>query len=264
MRDVRRWWHQPSASIVAPKARLTTTSYQPHRSVRLGRTGLHRLSRGDTRAADGITYITATNAGSGEYQRLTLSYQYRWGDHEFWLHTSHSENLTSSRSYDSSVDAVPEDEIVAYVSGANINSRIDLISLDDLGRLNDDFSRPVTANLSIHSQWTDACKTSLNVSYQGAYTSAVDTGEWYFAERNTFCTQCEDLELAYPVYQDIHRPARTLVNANLQYQLRAFNQAIKLSLEIDNLLDQRTYAVANNQKGVETGRSFWVGLEYTW
>ena len=176
MRDVRRWWHQPSASIVAPKARLTTTSYQPHRRVRLGRTGLHRLSRGDTRAADGITYITATNAGSGEYQRLTLSYQYRWGDHEFWLHTSHSENLTSSRSYDSSVDAVPEDEIVAYVSGASINSRIDLISLDDLGRLNDDFSRPVTANLSIHSQWTDAFKTSFNVSYQGAYTSAVDTG----------------------------------------------------------------------------------------
>jgi len=49
-----------------------------------------QLARGDTRAADGITYITATNAGSGEYQRLTLSYQYRWGDHEFWLHTSHS------------------------------------------------------------------------------------------------------------------------------------------------------------------------------
>jgi len=118
MRDVRRWWHQPSAPIVAPKAR--PTSYQPHRSVRIVRTERH------------------------------------------------------------------------------------------------------------------------------------------------FCTQCEDLELAYPVYQDIHRPARTLVNANLQYQLRAFNQAIKLSLEIDNLLDQRTYAVANNQQGVETGRSFWVGLEYTW
>ena len=67
----------------------------------------------------------------------------------------------SSRSYDRSVDAVPEDEIVAYVSGANINSRIDLISLDDLGQLNDDFSRPVTANLSIHSQWTDAFKNQL-------------------------------------------------------------------------------------------------------
>ncbi|MCK7458847.1 TonB-dependent receptor plug domain-containing protein [Idiomarina aminovorans] len=223
-----------------------------------------QLARGSTRADDGITYITTTNAGSGEYQRLTLSYQYRWRQHEFWFHTSHSENLTSSSSYDSNVDAVPEDEIVAYVSSENTNNRFKLISLDDLGRLNDDFSRPLSANLSIHSQWTEDVKTSLNVSYQGKYTSAVNTGQWYFAELDTLCTQCDDLELAYPVYQDTKRPARTLLSANLQYRLQAFNQALELNLEIDNLLGQRTYTVADNQQGLETGRSFWVGVEYTW
>lgn len=222
-----------------------------------------QLARGSTQQQDGITYITATNAGSGEYQRLTLSYQYRWDEHEFWLHTSHSENLSSSSSYDRSVDSVPEDEIVAYLSATG-NGRYQLISLDDLNRLNEDFSRPLVASLSVHSQWSDALSSSLTVSYQGDYTRAVDTGSWYFAERDQLCTQCEDVELAYPVYQDAERPARTMVSANVQYQLELMARPLTLSVEIDNVLNQRTYSVAEGQQGLESGRSFWLGAEYRW
>ena len=152
---------------------------------------------------------------------------------------------------------------MAYLSATG-NGRYQLISVDDLNRLNEDFSRPLVASLSVHSQWSDALKSSLTVSYQGDYTRAVDTGSWYFAERDQLCTQCEDVELAYPVYQDAKRPARTMVSANVQYQLELMARPLTLSVEIDNVLNQRTYSVAEGQQGLESGRSFWLGAEYRW
>lgn len=223
-----------------------------------------QLARGDSFEEDGLTFVEQVNGGKGTYERLTLSYQYRWNQHEFWFHTSWSDNLTSSESYDSGVDLVPEDEIVALRSARTGSSRdIKLISQDDLTRLNEDFSRPLTANFSLHSEWTEALRTSVNISYQGAYESAVNTQSFYQEDKREVCTDCGDIDLAYPLFVQTELPARTLINTAIHYDVPLFDRALQLTLEVDNLLNSRTHHITYGQAGIETGRSYWVGFSYT-
>ncbi|RUO78373.1 TonB-dependent receptor plug domain-containing protein [Pseudidiomarina taiwanensis] len=226
-----------------------------------------QLSRGDSIERDGLTEIFQTNGGSGQHQRLTLSYQKQFGDHGIWAHTSYTRNETDAESYDASVDNTPEDEIVFFARpGANGMLNYQLVSLDDLTRLQSDFSRPLTATIALRSFWSDSWSTSLNARYVGEYESAENTGLLREISRgDVICSDCDISALNYPVYEQVTRRARTLFDLSAQYnwQINAAH-ALRFTMEISNLLDARTYAIGANQAGIETGRAFWFGVSYAW
>ncbi|WP_411360617.1 hypothetical protein [Pseudidiomarina sp. YC-516-91] len=220
------------------------------------------LTRENTIDRDGYTEIIQGNEGEGTHQRLTLSYQRAFGRHGLWLHASHTENETTAESYDATVEAIPEDEIVFLQTGDDYR----LLSLDDLSRRQDDFSRPLTAHLSLRSDWSDAFSTTLMVNYVGEYESAENTGLLREISRgDQICSDCEVDALNYPVFRVVERPARTLLNAVFQYEFALHEEhELSLSFEVSNLLNSRTYSVGPGLAGIETGRSFWFGVNYAW
>ncbi|MDX1524904.1 MAG: TonB-dependent receptor plug domain-containing protein [Pseudidiomarina maritima] len=226
-----------------------------------------QLTRGDAVQLGQLTDIYQTNDGSGIHQRLTLSYQRQFGRHGLWLHTSYTHNENSADSYDDSIDAVPEDNIVFYQEpDANGDASYRLVSIDDLTRLQDDFSRPISASAAVTSTWSERFSSRVQLSYVGAYSSAEATGLYReFARGDEVCGDCQISNLSYPVYSRTERPARTLVDATLQYQVPLNSQhQLTFSIEINNLLNQRTYAIGSHGAGYETGRAFWFGVDYAW
>ena len=226
-----------------------------------------QLTRGDSIEQDGFTEIFQTNEGSGTHQRLTLSYQKQFGNHGLWAHTSYTRNETNAESYDDTIESVPEDEIVFFASAnSSGNLQYRLVSLDDLTRLQSDFSRPLTGTVSLRSFWHDDFSSTLTVRYVGSYESAENTGLFREIERgDEICSECEIGALSYPVFEQLERPARTLLNAAFQYKYRLdSSNSLQFTLEVENLLDARTYAIGPNQAGIETGRSFWFGVSYAW
>lgn len=226
-----------------------------------------QITRKNTEDQGSFTEIYQGNEGSGKHQRLTLSYQHQLGRHGIWFHTSFTENESSASSYDNSVEAVPEDEIVFFQDQKDDGSiRFRLMSIDDLTRRQADYSRPLSGSLSLRSQWHERLNTQLQLSYVGTYDSAVSTGLYREAERgDEICADCELNALNYPVYRETERPARTLINANIHYDVPLSEaQQLRFSFEIDNLLNSRTHSVAAGTAGLETGRSFWFGISYDW
>ncbi|RUO61804.1 TonB-dependent receptor plug domain-containing protein [Pseudidiomarina insulisalsae] len=225
------------------------------------------LTRADAIDRDGYTEILQGNEGEGSHQRLTLSYQRDFGRHGLWAHTSFTENESSAESYDDSVDAVPEDEIVfLQTTGDDGRSNFRLLSFDDLTRRQDDFSRPLTATVSLRSDWFDGFSSTLIANYVGTYESAEATGALREISRgDEICSECDINALSYAVYKVVERPARTLLNANFEYELKLGTaHDINLSFEVSNLLNSRTYSVGPGLAGIETGRSFWFGVSYAW
>jgi outer membrane receptor protein involved in Fe transport len=50
---------------------------------------------------------------------------------------------------------------------------------------------------------------------------------------------------------------------SLNWELEIYGaNALNLNVNISNLFDSRTYAVTPNTSGIETGRQFWLGINY--
>lgn len=223
-----------------------------------------QVTRSDTRIEDGITIISQDNLGSGEYERFTLSYNRAFNSSVVWFHVSRSENQSSSSSYDDRVDNVPEDELVVLQSprpSGGVTNR--LISQNDLTLRNLDFSRPISANLNLQTNWTETFKTTVNFSYVGSFESAINTNSVIEVDRDvSICQNCNITNFSYPLFVDVTRPAVTLINLNADYRFEYQQHEFELSLEVSNLMNDRTYTVGPNQTGLEVGRSFWLGISY--
>lgn len=225
-----------------------------------------QVTRGESRVVDGITIISQDNLGSGDYQRYTLSYNKAFGESVVWAHISYSENKSSASSYDDDVETTPEDELV-------ILRRVDedgifvqeLISQNDLTLRNLDFSRPVTANINVQTNWTERLSSTLNVSYVGSYETALNTNRLAEVTRDVaICNNCQIDNFSYSLFEQITRPAVTLVNLNLTYNWQISEQKIRLNAEVANILNDRTYTIGPNQTGLEVGRNIWLGVNYEW
>jgi hypothetical protein len=222
-----------------------------------------QVTRGETKLVDGITIISQDNLGYGEYERYTASYNIAFKNHAVWFHVSHTDNKSSASSYDESVQNIPEDELVILRAG-NAQSNISrLISQQDLSLRNLDYSRPINANLSVQSDWSEHFSTNLNISYVGNYDAAVYTGLLQEIDRDIrICGKCEIDSFLYPLYIEVQRPAITLLNLATQYNLALGKHNVGIGLEINNLLDARTFSVTSGQTGLEVGRSFWLEVSY--
>jgi len=224
------------------------------------------ITRGPSLREDGFTYLFQTNEGASEHARISLSYYREWDRHGLMFNTSWTENSSSAASYDDTVENVPEDELVFLLTRTEGRANYQLLSLDDLTRRQEDFSRPLTANLVLRSDWSDHWQTSLTMNYVGDYESAVNTNILREVDRNDeICSDCEIGNLSYYVYEQVNREARVTLNGMVNWQGSKTRWGqLKLTLEISNLLNSRTYLVGPNQIDWEVGRAYWLGVNYQW
>jgi hypothetical protein len=217
-----------------------------------------KVVRGDSYIKEGVTYIVQSNGGTAKHKRLSASYSVAFDNHQLMVNASKTENISNGESSELPTEAIPSDERVYLFTSPDF---YDLVSQASLTQLQDNFSRPITANLSFSSQWTKSIRSSVSVSYRGKYESMEYTGRDY----TPFVGSIADGDEEYPVFQQVNKPATTRINGKISYHYDINSkQSLRLSLEMSNLLNKRTYQIGINQIGLETGRSFWLGVSYNY
>jgi hypothetical protein len=206
---------------------------------------------------DGFSYIQVNNAGYGHSDRYTFAWNTQYESHSFWFNTSHTNNYSNVENYDTSPDNVPFDELVMYEG--------ELISKTDLELINSNFSRPLMASFGWSTQWFDNLTTSFTGNYSQGYDTAQSTGGYSeTGEIVSACPECQSTLVLVPTYEKYYVKSRTLVNMGLTWQPKLFGEhSIRLRADISNLFDVRTYAIKDNSSGIEVGRQFWLGINYS-
>jgi len=216
-----------------------------------------KVVRGDSFVKDGITYIVQSNGGTAKHKRLSVSYSVAFDNHQLMLNASKTENTSNGESSELPAEAIPSDERVYLFTQPDV---YELVSQASLTQLQDNFSRPITANLSFSSQWTKKIRSSVSMSYRGRYESMEYAGRDYTPTASNINDDEE-----YPVFQQVSKPATMRINGKISYNYEINpKQSLRLSLEMSNLLNKRTYQIGANQIGLETGRSFWLGVSYNY
>lgn len=218
-----------------------------------------KVVRGASFVQDGLTNIYQTNDGESTHDRYSLSYTTNILSSSLMFNISKTENQSNAESAEESVDDIPDDELVFLHK-----DDYSLISRDRLTILQDNFSRPLTANLTLSADLTNTIQSTLNVSHVGSYKSYAYSGTERSVDRgDIICPGCNVTEVEYPVFTLVERRPRTMVGLRLAYKYAlSENNYLDFSLSIQNLLNDRTYTVMPRTIGLEAGRSFWLGVNY--
>ena len=132
-----------------------------------------------------------------------------------------------------------------------------------MSQIRTNFGAPITAALGWNVDWVDSFSTGLNISYSGSYDTAVNTGGSESIDIEDACASCPIVSTLFDIYQEQTVRARTMLNLSLKYNYKLTgNQRLELSADISNLLNSRTYTIAEGASGIEPGRVFWLGLSY--
>jgi outer membrane receptor protein involved in Fe transport len=110
----------------------------------------------------------------------------------------------------------------------------------------------------------DSLTTSFTGNYSQGYETAVATGGYTdVSDLIEICSECESNNALVPTYLKTKIESRFLVNMSLNWELEIYGaNALNLNVNISNLFDSRTYAVSPISNGIETGRQFWLGINY--
>lgn len=206
--------------------------------------------------SDGYRYSYQDNSGSGYSNRLSLAWSIKLAQHSLWANTSFSKNYSNNNSYEDSIDTVPMDELVMYDG--------ELITKASLDRLNTNFGRPTIINFGWSTDWTDNLDTSISGTYTQSYETAVHTGGYQATgEISRLCPECESSSVTVPVYQKVNLASKTMFNLALRYHVNSdLLGNFKLTADISNVFNRRTYLIMPQSSGIETGRQFWLGIAY--
>lgn len=222
-----------------------------------------KVVRGDSYSKEGFTYYVQSNDGEATHKRLSISYSIALDNHQLMINASKTKNTSNGENSEAPAQAIPTDQrIFIYNPALPSPDTYKLVSKGWLDQLQANFNRPITANLSFSSQWTKNIRSSFTVSYRGDYERMESLGRDFTANTGGL-NDIGDEE--YPVYQKANKPATTMVSGKMSYDYDiSAKQSLRLSLEVANLLNKRTYQVGLNRIGLETGRSFWLGLSYNY
>ncbi len=211
-----------------------------------------------TTANDGYQYITMNNSGDGHSDRISISWDAKFYDHSFWANASYSENYESNDDYDAVATQTPVEELVFYEGG--------IVSIDELDTIRSNFGRPITANLGWSTNWNNNLSTSITGTYSGAYDTAELSSNLYSTNELTWtCPECESNNVLLPVYKKVTLKERVMLALNVRWEMQlSEHQQLQIRADISNLLNSRTYTVAQDSAGIEPGRMLWLGVTYTY
>ncbi|KZN55194.1 hypothetical protein N474_15935 [Pseudoalteromonas luteoviolacea CPMOR-2] len=243
---------------------------------RFGRDGINRV-KGYNEI--GQATLFAGNEGAYRYERLSASWMARFDNQHVEINLSKVSNEVAPASFDGDPavklggnkivanDAFESDELAFLaIDEMNLNGDLDtkyyLMSLKDIEFQKQDFNRPLIANISWGGHF-GSWQLSMTARYSGAqdvlykapYTRSISSAAG-------ICETCSPAQKAYSVYFERRRASVTTVNSNIKYKLLNTQQyQLNLSLEIENLFNQRTYTIAPLSTGLEVGRRFWLGVK---
>lgn len=212
------------------------------------------------REQDGYRYAYQNNDGSGESTRISVSWNKQWGRHSLWFNASRTELESTISSYDAAAEDAPTDELV-WLDPPKAAG--ELITRAQLDYINAEFAKPITANFGWTGLWHPRFSTSLSASYTGGYDAAEARGVYVTDEVERACPECEASRLSVARYIEVSYPSRVLVNfsSHLNVPL-AGSGKLKVSADVTNLFNDRTYVVKASASGVEVGRQLWLGISY--
>lgn len=217
---------------------------------------------------DGYYYRRQSNEGFGENELVSFSWAWQYHDHSFWFNTSYRISEFYSENQTQSTDNATLDELVfLQTTNPDGSSVFTESTRGNMQRIEAQFDQPIRFNLGWTSKWTEALTTSVTGSFVEANQRFVrTTGVRASEQLNRFCPQCTDGEsLLVDVYEQVEIPERFLVNLSFAWTPEVLDDhGLSLRLDVHNLFDQRTYLVAPQAAGVETGRSVWLELGYQW
>ena len=138
-----------------------------------------------------------------------------------------------------------------------------LMTTSDLTLSQQDFNRPVIANISWGGEW-DNWRLSAHARYSSKQDVIYATGGVYsIKDVSSVCTGCVTTEKEYPLYIKGERSAYWLLSGSVKYQWQVTKEHhITLSFDGENLLNSRTYQIGKFASGTELGRRFWLGIKY--
>jgi len=208
---------------------------------------------------DGTEYIEMNNSGYGHSERLSFSWHAQYGKHSLWFNTSASDNYSSSEDYDTESDPVGTNNLVFYEG--------QIIAKDDLDQINTNFARPLQANLGWSIDWLENLTTTFTGTFTEGYKTAESTGGYEdIGDNETIdtCSECNQGSFLIPTYRTIEVDSRFLVNMGLNWQPNIYgSHSLNINVNISNLFDARTYAINAGRSGIEVGRQFWLGINYS-
>ncbi|MGL1956318.1 MAG: TonB-dependent receptor [Colwellia sp.] len=207
-------------------------------------------------AEDGYRYASQNNLGKGQSDRISLAWSAQIDTHSFWANTSYSEKHNNYTSYAENIDDVTIDELVWYDGKVSTKSK--------LTRLNADFARPVIANLGWSTQWLDSLTSTITAKYTQGYSTAISTNNYIITKQITsLCAECESTYLFLPIYKKVDLDERVMVNLALDWQVNVAKLGkLKWRVDVSNLFNSRTHLITPGDSGIETGRKFWLGVQY--
>ena len=231
--------------------------------------------------------LYAENNGSSHYQRYTLSWMANYDHQHLEFNLSYAENTTDKASFDGDISTeVSTDDGIYYRLSTDYNDS-ELVALQyeslndptrpysdsrnftllmttsDLTLSQQDFNRPVIANISWGGEW-DNWRLSAHARYSSKQDVIYATGGVYsIKDVSSVCTGCVTTEKEYPLYIKGERSAYWLLSGSVKYQWQVTKEHhITLSFDGENLLNSRTYQIGKFASGTELGRRFWLGIKY--
>ncbi len=227
--------------------------------------------------------LYASNLGSSDYERYSISWMARFDNQHIELNLSHANNKTDKASFDGDVlTETDESRTYTYNFGYDQSELVfieqeipdednpgkmkfdrSLITLNDLELQRQDFNRPYIANLSWGGEW-GAWKLSAFARYHSKQDAIYNTGrKESVKEATAICNGCEPNKSEYSVYIKREKPAYWLLSGSIKYEYEInSNHSLTLSFEGENLTNNRTYLIAPYSTGTELGRRFWLGVSY--
>lgn len=216
---------------------------------------------------DGYFYRTQANNGRGQNDRISFSWAWQYDTSSFWFNTTYqiSEDVSFEQE---DVNVAPIDELIFLRTGsAESGFEYEETTLNNLTLAETEFSQPLAFNFGWTAGWTESLTTSVTGSYRQAFDDYVLTDDVESSgQLLRICSVCDAEEvLNIPVYELVNIPSRFLVNASATWVPEVYGQhALRFRVDIQNLFDSRTYAVAPGVSGIETGRSVWFEVGYQW
>lgn len=229
----------------------------------------------------GEAIMYATNNGSSEYERYSLSWMARFNRQHVEMNISHASNVTNRNSFDGTTTyydgngvrlnfnyddnelvflrqtipnpSAPEQSLTVY----------NLVTRHDLSLEKQDFNRPVIFNLSWGLNWSN-WYFSAHAKHQGSQEAVYSTGlVESLTSSSSICSGCVPNRNEYPVYLKEDRPGFWLMNASLRYDwFVTANHKLTFSIDAENIFNGRTYQISQYATGTELGRRFWLGVSY--
>ncbi|RCK38441.1 hypothetical protein TH19_06495 [Thalassospira profundimaris] len=212
------------------------------------REGKDQFARDSTDSS--LSTYTLSNDGSSSYSSYSVEWSKQiggdpWGGrHAFSINGQYSERRTSNNTYYVTSD---EDEGVYYKGN--------VIQTMDLNVLTGNLDEPIMFNATLYSSYLDdSLRTGLTGRYTMGYDTIKDSGSNITVDGES-----------YDIYEDGYNKARFDLDMTLDYDvIREEHGVLTLNASIDNVLNRGGNHTLSSANPYRKGRTFWLGLTYTY